>query len=329
MVSKITERRGGGGIRRRNGGCASRIPGGRASQVRLLLAACLFCLALVTSLSGVARSDEGHRAGDTGFKTPHAERQPGLTAESGGGAGSMPDGMSGEFRIVTSAMPPFSSLDVLGTPQGMCMEVALHVARELGRHPTVVERSKPRFLLEFERGSADMLPCSSAEWMSPVRDHVVFSKPILEMENVVLARKGAVRRPGGPDCVAGCRVGTLPGYVYADGFDDAFAHGNMQREDTPGTDLMLRKLSAGRLDAAIVNILEARYWGERLNLPRDAFEVVYTFKRKVPVSLVLHRRYAHLLPQVDAILDRMRRDGTLHRVMAGQKGRLGMASDRL
>lgn len=241
----------------------------------------------------------------------------------------MPQGMSGEFRIVTSQMPPFTYLDVLGTPQGLCMDVALHVARELGMHPTVVERSKPRFLLEFERGSVDMLTCSSAEWMSPVRDHVVFSQPILEMENVVLTRRGAVRRPGGPDCVAGCRVGTLPGYVYADGFDEAFARGDMQREDTPGTDLMLRKLSAGRLDATIVNILEARYWEMRLGLPGDTFEVVYTFKRKVPVSLVLHRRYAHLLSRVDAIIDRMRRDGTLHRVLAGQKSRFGMASDGL
>lgn len=226
------------------------------------------------------------------------------------------------LRVVTSQMPSLAYMDDHGRPVGYCFDVFRSVCEALGVRTTVSLRSKPRYIVEFKDGKADAHPCSAAEWLPALAGEVVFSKPYHEVENVLLARRGSLAAGAGPKSFAGARVGTMAGYTYADGFDAAFTAGMLRREDTPDMQMMLRKLASGRLDAAIMGVFEMEYWLAALGYDPQDFEVVYRFSRKTPVSIVLHRRYAELMPAVDRQLERMRREGSLNRLLEAERLRL-------
>ncbi|NHZ48685.1 amino acid ABC transporter substrate-binding protein [Desulfovibrio sp. XJ01] len=203
-----------------------------------------------------------------------------------------------------------------GSAEGICSMVLRQVAEDLGLDVAFGFMPKPRRQAAFRRGEINVVPCASPMWEGVLADVAVYSEPFMmatEMVVVPAGTKGVFRSVRD---FAGMRVGTIGGYVYHDGFDEAFEAGMLRREDAYAVTQNLQKLRVGRIDAMIVDDYEAAYWMHKAGWSESDFRVAYVFADPAPITVMLHASLRDFLPQVNASLARMRANGTLRALFA-------------
>lgn len=203
-----------------------------------------------------------------------------------------------------------------GSADGICPMVLRQVAEDMGLEVEFGFMPKPRRQMAFRRGEINVVPCVSPMWEGVLSDVAVHSEPFMmatEMVLVPAGTKGVFRTVRD---FAGMRMGTIGGYVYHDGFDEAFETGMLRREDAYTVHQNLQKMRAGRIDAMIVDDYEAAYWMHKAGWAETDFRVAYVFADPAPITVMLHASLREFLPRINASLARMRTNGTLRALFA-------------
>lgn len=203
-----------------------------------------------------------------------------------------------------------------GFAEGICPMVLRQVADDLGLEVEFGFMPKPRRQMAFRRGEINVVPCASPVWEGVLADVAVYSEPFMMATEMVLVPAGTKGVFRSVRDFAGLRVGTIGGYVYHDGFDEAFETGMLRREDAYTVTQNLQKLRAGRIDAMIVDDYESAYWMHKSGWSESDFRVAYVFADPAPITVMLHASLREFLPGVNASLARMRANGTLRALFA-------------
>ncbi len=153
------------------------------------------------------------------------------------------------------------------------------------------------------------------EWREAFSEVSVYTIPFVTTRDVILAKRGRMREASSVNDFLGKRVGATLGYFYPDGFSEAFDDGRLVRDNSPGGSILLKKLLDDRIDAAILNEHEARYWMEKLNANEDVFETVYVFIAPLRLRMRLHADKKRLIPALNAALTDMLEEGAIDNIV--------------
>lgn len=153
------------------------------------------------------------------------------------------------------------------------------------------------------------------EWREKYKEVSVYTIPFVKTQDIILAKKGAMEKAVSVEDFYGKRLGATLGYFYVDGFSEAFEAGKIVRDDSSEGPSLMRKLDKGRIDGAILDKHEARYWIKMLNLNPEDFEIIYTFSIVSNLRMRLHKSKEHVLPELNAALQSMLDDGTIQEII--------------
>ncbi|MGH8353585.1 MAG: substrate-binding periplasmic protein [Pseudomonas sp.] len=123
------------------------------------------------------------------------------------------------------------------------------VGQRLGLSVQFIETPNKRLEEFIQRGRIHLICNNNPEWVSqPQRYH--WSPPLFEEEDVLLQHR---ERPPltGLAALRGKVLGTSLGYVYTPPLMEAFAQGEITRQDVRDLDTRMQMLSKHRLDALI------------------------------------------------------------------------------
>ncbi|MFT7774746.1 substrate-binding periplasmic protein [Roseateles sp.] len=197
-----------------------------------------------------------------------------------------------------------------GKWRGLAPDLVAELARRSGCHVKFVSRPRARLLLEFERGQLDLITSAMrAEERDRVGQFLPYAYATMDLifvgDSPPRSLEALRRRPDLKlGIVRGVRLGRLK-----DGVDALLAA--RQAEYSPDYDNLAAKLSAGRLQAAIIpSVIHAKLRRDGL-LPAHAVTVDLPENSPEAIGLYLHRAN---IPQVDQQqlqrhLEAMRREG--------------------
>lgn len=133
-------------------------------------------------------------------------------------------------------------------------------------------------------------------WREKFADTSVYTIPLINTNNVILAKKGNFQTPHNKlHDFYNKRIGTNLGYFYTDGFSEAFEKELIIRDDSKEGTSILMKLNTNRVDCVIIDKYEADYWIKFLGLNRKDFEVVYRFSQISDLRIRLHKDKEYLI----------------------------------
>jgi polar amino acid transport system substrate-binding protein len=213
--------------------------------------------------------------------------------------------MAGYFK------PPF--MMEAGDKPGICVEMVQEAGKRLGHDVSYKLLPIKRLKIEFKAEKILMEPAVTPAWRLKDKAFSVYSKPHFNSIDVVLTREEDAVEADGPVGFHGKILGCVLGYSYTDGFQEAFEDGTVQREDAPSHRLNLQKLIAGRVDAIIIHQFTAKYLMQELAIDPAGFKSSYTLKT-TQLSIRFHKSKGHLVPEFDAVLKKMKEDGTIKKI---------------
>ncbi|MBH9405003.1 transporter substrate-binding domain-containing protein [Pseudomonas aeruginosa] len=194
---------------------------------------------------------------------------------------------------------------------GFTRQLGERVAQRLGLSLRFVETPNRRIDGFMASGHIHVICNSNPGWDSkPERYH--WSPALFEEQDVLLQRDD---RPAIRDFaeLRGKTLGTSLGYVYADNLMQAFAAGEIRREDTRDLASRVQMLKRSRLDAAVDMRRPLLY------LTRQHPELGLRVSPLVLQSYRMHCIYGGQLPvpveSMDRVLDEMVRDGSIGRLL--------------
>ncbi len=194
---------------------------------------------------------------------------------------------------------------------GAYAEIMRELARRLGRRLDIQPCPLKRCLAMLEGGTADVgiglkenperaayLHFLHASYRHGVADRVFW------------VRRGDADRIRRYEDLAGLRIGVVASGAYFARFD---ADSGIDKEIAQGNEANLRKLVLGRLDAVLIPEDQALVLLHRLDLQGKLEAAKFRVQDLAPRSIAVARSSAavHLLPQMEAAMTAMRRDGTL------------------
>ena len=201
-----------------------------------------------------------------------------------------------------------SDSEVRGIVPDMLRDIAAITGIRIEFRPEPVKR----MLADFREGTVTLDPMSNPLWRQEDAAISVYSEPYMDVHDVILMRKeNAIKATDAGD-FRGMTMGCELGYVYADGFDDAFNHGVIQRQDVAsGAQANLMRLQAGRVDAIIINELASNYWMRELGLKTSDYQMVYHFSDYSELRLRLHISQSAALPAINKAIKQLKKEGRL------------------
>jgi len=209
---------------------------------------------------------------------------------------------------VDEANPPFMYAQA-GRAAGAYPALLGAVFREMKAEVEIRALPWRRALSEIESGAAGVGGLyQTAERLA----RFDYSEPLfVERINVYMPRGPATYR--GLTDLHGKRVGVIRGWSYGDEFDEARRTGTVLVEEVTSDEQNLRKLEAGRLDAALA-IEEAA--GPRLK-QYPGVQRAGTLAEK-PTFLAFHKsaRMGAFLERFNAALARLKKSGEADRILA-------------
>ncbi|MFP4548976.1 MAG: substrate-binding periplasmic protein [Fidelibacterota bacterium] len=215
-----------------------------------------------------------------------------------------------------SDWPPWQMLDSEQCYPGIMTDIFREATARAGIDLTLLHMPNIRRNELCWGKSVDAELGVSPGWRPKYADVSVYTIPVFETVNVVVAKKGQFSKTDSLSTFYGSTIGTNLGYFYADGFIAAFEKGLIRREDTSKEGpLIMYKLINERVDAVILDKYEALYWIKKLELERENFEFVYEFKTITDLRIRLHKSKSPLLPELNEKLTEMKNDGTIQKVL--------------
>jgi polar amino acid transport system substrate-binding protein len=199
---------------------------------------------------------------------------------------------------------------------GIVPDMLTAISAQTGIRIRYVPEPMKRMLVDFRNGKVQLDPMSNPAWRFEDADMSVFSDPYLSIRDVVLMmKKDAITATSVHDFF-GRSIGCELGFAYADGFDEAFRAGDIQRQDVAsGARANLMRLTAGRVNAIIINELVADYWITELGMRRQDFAVAFAFSGYSDLQLRLHKSQAEMLPAINDAIAELQADGTINDII--------------
>ena len=191
---------------------------------------------------------------------------------------------------------------------GLQHDIAVNLARRLGRVPhfrVVPRRRVGPLLLAGE--DADLICTYLPAWLP---EPLQWSRPFLDDGELLVTAR---RRPAPTRLqdVAGQRIGTIAGFEYTQ--VTTMLGAGLRRDDGPNLESLLRKLSLGRVDHALVGQASFEYLLRRGEVPVALHTpLVVTHWR---TACALSPRAPLALSDLDAALAAMQADGSLTRIV--------------
>jgi len=201
-----------------------------------------------------------------------------------------------------------------GEGVGILVEIFNTAVRQAGHQPVI--RICPQVRRNFEWGRlVDAELGVIPEWREGLESVSVYTIPIVRTVDIIIAKKGKITGAKTIKSFYGKSLGTNLGYVYTDGFNEAFKTNKIKRDDTSSEgSSIIKKLVSGRFDAAILDRHEARYWLKKMNLNIADYEEVYEFKTISNLRIRLHKNKTHLVKDINKALKKMKDDGTIKNI---------------
>lgn len=165
--------------------------------------------------------------------------------------------IGGDFNF-----PPFEFLDKNGRPTGFNTEITRAIAQELGLDIEIILAPWSEIRQRLALGEIDAL---QGMFYSPERDKTFdFTQPHTMVHYVSVVRRGEREPPGTIEALKGKRIAVQHGDIM---HDFALENGLQERLTLlDSQEEVLRDLSEGKYDCALVARLTAMYWKEQLGL---------------------------------------------------------------
>ena len=212
--------------------------------------------------------------------------------------------------LAFSELVPWKTKDG-STYGGAYTEIVRELARRLGRELHITECPHARCMLMMKSGEADL---SIGIQQSPEREEFMafLRTPYRKSttDRVFYVRRGEAHRIRRYEDLAGLHIGVRNGSEYFDRFDD---DKGLDKEMAPTNAANLRKLQLKRLDTVVMPEDQGAVLLVELGLLKEVEPAVYREHDNTPRSIAVSRHSAAfaLLPQLEAAMQAMRRDGTL------------------
>ena len=214
------------------------------------------------------------------------------------------------LRVCGTEWPPYFYVEN-GKPQGIFTSLYAEIEKRSGIAFEVVSLPQKRMLLYFRERAIDAESFTNPAWRGSDSGISAYTVPVMESVDVVLTLRSRAFRASSVDDFKGKTLGCNLGYYYGEGFNEAFASKRIIRDDASGTEACLKKLHAGRVDAVILDRLEAAYVMRKMGFESKEFATIYTFRSVSPLSLRVHVSRSELIPKLNAVIRSMRADGSV------------------
>lgn len=194
---------------------------------------------------------------------------------------------------------------------GAYTEIVRELARRVHRELQITECPHARCLLMMKSGEADL---GIGIQRSPERELFLayLQTPYRKTasDRVFYVRRGEAQRIGRYEDLQGLRIGITLGSAYFDRFDD---DKTLDKEAAPTNAANLQKLLLKRVDAVLMPEDQGAVLLSQLGLAGQVETAVYREHDLDPRSVAVSRHSAAfaLMPQLEAAMLAMRRDGTL------------------
>jgi polar amino acid transport system substrate-binding protein len=230
----------------------------------------------------------------------------------GGRAGELAESGEVKFNVVPGGYPPFIVKERDEAYRGSMIDIFREISEALDLKVQLVAFPRKRVDQGMLAGQIDVT-IRAREWVDDP-DAFLFSAPVLRIRDVLFSR---AEDPVDFEALAGLRgkrLGTHLGYSYPE-LEPLFADGTIVRDDGPSEVAMLGKVLRGRSHAAVVNehvglwLIKERGWEGRFHIaPREIGGYDYRFQ--------FAKRWASIVPKIDAELEAMKADGRLEEIIA-------------
>lgn len=215
-----------------------------------------------------------------------------------------------------SEQPPKSWLDG-NTPKGFAIEASVEVLKRAGYDVTVSLLPFARAMQQTTEGGVMTGVFKSAEREKFFK----YSDPLVDVDDdvVVVVDKGKEFPFATASDLKGKRIGLQASFFYGDDFDGVRSQVIVDADSSPN--LRMKKLSAGRVDAVLIDPGRAGFLEsvKQADLQAEDFTVLATPLAHLTNHLIVGRN----VPDADATLARINKaiaecakDGTLAKIMA-------------
>ena len=194
---------------------------------------------------------------------------------------------------------------------GAYTEIVRELARRVGRELRITECPLARCMVMMRSGEADL---SIGIQQSPERDEFMgfLQTPYRRSatDRVFYVRRGDAQRIRRYEDLKGLHIGVGRASGYFDRFDD---DKTLLKEPAPNNAANLHKLLLKRLDTVVMPEDQGAVLISELGMANQVEEAVYRERDQTPRSIAVSRHSAAfaLLPQLEAAMQAMRRDGKL------------------
>lgn len=208
------------------------------------------------------------------------------------------------FVATDGASMPLAEISGGVVVAGIMKDVGDAIAHGLGRKARHIAVPRNRMLMMLGNGEADGICYARPEWYGT--QGLNWTRPLIPSGNVV-ATLSAARRPLSLDDLAGKPIGAVLGYKYPE--LDAALGKRFIRDDAPNSELNFRKLSAGRVEHAVLDTLNLA-WRLKIQHPPLALHpnplVTTSFTAQCAFSVSSDIPFAEIERVVDTLLQTKR-----------------------
>ncbi len=168
-----------------------------------------------------------------------------------------------------------------------------------------------RIMYTFEAGKADIEMGINPAWRQSSRVPGNYTIPFAKAEDIVLFSIGQKVSVNAADDLTGRAVGTMRGYYYP-GYMDAFAKGEIKREEGNDEENLLKRLLKGRYKQVFIRKEIAEYW-MKLNPRYQNFEIGDVIG-SAEIMIRVHPSKAHVLERFNKAIQQLKQSGQIERI---------------
>lgn len=159
------------------------------------------------------------------------------------------------------AYPPYEYVEG-GVFKGTDVDTIRDVCKKAGHEAVFKEMPWAQAMLQVENGTVDAI--FSLFKTADREKFLVFPTKKLSSEtNIIIVKKGSNKKATKIADMAGWNLGVTKEYSYGDVFDKATG---FKKEEANSNEILLNKLDAGRMDAAIINELVLQILEKQLGM---------------------------------------------------------------
>lgn len=219
------------------------------------------------------------------------------------------------YALFSRGWPPFEMV-VQGEPQGLVKDL-FNAAMPEGLRLSVLAAPAPRKLL-YQVEDIVYVRLEAQEWMSKSkRDRCLWSDPVFSLETVLYSSADAPLDYAGPESLKGKTVGCIKNYTYPK-LEPAFKDGTIKRYDVNNNQVLFRMLNAGRIDAIVMDSVEAKWVIRTIDdVTATDFHVAANPVDVVDLRFAFSKSpgWEKRLPDVNRRISKLRKSGTFKDIL--------------